>query len=39
MRIYQVRISYEVLSELGAMAKYIASIHRPESGHNYVVSP
>ena len=36
MRIYQVRISYEVLSELGAMAKYIASIHRPESGHNYV---
>ena len=36
MRIYQVIISYEVLSELEAVAQYIASIHRPESGHNYV---
>ena len=36
MRIYQVIISFEVLSELEAMAKYIASIYRPESGHNYV---
>lgn len=36
MRIYQVIISYEVLSELEAVAQYIASIYRPESGHNYV---
>ena len=36
MRIYQVIISFEVLSELEAMAIYIASIYRPESGHNYV---
>ena len=36
MRIYQVIISFEVLSELEAMAKYIASIYWPESGHNYV---
>jgi hypothetical protein len=36
MRIYQVIIGFEVLSELEAMAKYIASIYRPESGHNYV---
>ena len=35
MRIYQVIISYEVLSELEAVAQYIASIYRPESGHNY----
>ena len=35
MRIYQVIISYEVMSELEAMVKYIASIYRPESGHNY----
>lgn len=36
MRIYQVIISYEVLSELDAVSKYIASIYRPESGHKYV---
>jgi hypothetical protein len=36
MRTYQVIISYEVISELEAVAKYIASIYRPESGHNYV---
>ena len=36
MHIYQVVISYEVLSELEAMAKYVASLYRPESGHNYV---
>ena len=36
MRIYQVVLSYEVLSEMEAVAKYIASIYRPESGHNYV---
>ena len=36
MRIYQVIISYEVLSELEAVTKYIASIYRPESGHKYV---
>ena len=36
MRIYQVIISYEALSELEAVAQYIASIYRPESGHNYV---
>ena len=36
MRIYQVIISYEIMSELEAMVKYIASIYRPESGHNYV---
>ena len=36
MRIYQVIISYEVLSELEAVAQYIASIYRPESGHKYV---
>lgn len=36
MRIYQVVLSYEVLSEMEAVAKYIASIYRPDSGHNYV---
>lgn len=36
MRIYQVIISYEVLSELEAVSKYIASIYRSESGHKYV---
>ena len=36
MRTYQVIISYAVLSELEAMAQYIASIYRPESGHKYV---
>jgi hypothetical protein len=36
MRTYQVIISYEVLTELEAMAQYIASIYRPESGHKYV---
>lgn len=36
MRIYQVIISFDVLSELEAVAQYIASIYRPESGHNYV---
>ena len=36
MHIYQVVISYEVLSELEAMAKYVASLYRPESGHKYV---
>ena len=36
MRTYQVIISYSVLSELEAMAQYITSIYRPESGHKYV---
>lgn len=36
MRTYQVIISYAVLSELEAMAQYIASIYRPESSHKYV---
>ena len=36
MRTYQVIISYAVLSELEAMAQYIASFYRPESGHKYV---
>lgn len=36
MRTYQVIISYVVLTELEAMAQYIASIYRPESGHKYV---
>ena len=36
MRTYQVIISYAVLTELGAMAQYIASIYRPDSGHKYV---
>jgi hypothetical protein len=35
MRTYQVIISYAVLTELEAMAQYIASIYRPESGHKY----
>jgi hypothetical protein len=36
MRTYHVIISYAVLTELEAMAQYIASIYRPESGHKYV---
>ena len=36
MRTYQVIISYAALTELEAMAQYIASIYRPESGHKYV---
>lgn len=36
MRTYQVIISYAVLTELEAMAQYIASIYRPDSGHKYV---
>lgn len=36
MHVYKVIVSNKALSDLDAMAEYIASLYRPESGHNYV---
>ncbi len=36
MRIYKVIVSHRAISDLDEVARFIASIHRPESGHNFV---
>lgn len=36
MRSYRMIISNEAADDLGEMAAYIATLYRPESGHNYV---
>ena len=36
MHVYRVIVSNKASSDLDAMAEYIASVYRPESGHNYV---
>lgn len=36
MRNYKMIISNEAADDLGEMAYYIATLYRPESGHNYV---
>ena len=35
MHVYRVIVSNKASSDLDAMAEYIASVYRPESGHNY----
>ena len=36
MYVYEVIVSNKASSDLDAMAEFIASIYRPESGHKYV---
>lgn len=36
MHVYKVIVSNKASLDLDAMAEYIASLFRPESGHNYV---
>ena len=36
MRVYRVKISKVVPSDLDEMSRYIASLYRPDSGHKYV---
>lgn len=36
MKTYTVIVNEEAVSDLNDIAAYIASIYRPESGHNYV---
>lgn len=36
MHVYEVIVSNKASSDIDAMAEYIASLYRPESGHNYV---
>ena len=36
MKIYQVVVSDEVLSELDNISTYVASLYRQDSGHKYV---
>ena len=36
MRSYEVIVAREALTDLRGMAQYVASIYRPESGHNFV---
>ena len=36
MRNYEVIVSPKAASDLDDVARFIASIHRPESGHNFV---
>ena len=36
MHVYRVIVSNKASLDLDAMAEYIASLYRPESGHNYV---
>lgn len=36
MRVYRVKISKVVSSDLDELSRYIASLYRPESGHKYV---
>ena len=36
MRSYEVIVAREVLTDLRGIAQYVASIYRPESGHNFV---
>ena len=36
MKNYEVIVSDKALADLDEVAKFIASIHRPESGHNFV---
>ena len=36
MKVYEVIVSNKASSDLDAMAEFIASIYRPESGHKYV---
>lgn len=36
MHSYRMIISNEASDDLGEMAAYIASLYRPESGHNYI---
>ena len=36
MRVYRVIVSNKATSDLDAVAEYIATLYRPESGHNYV---
>lgn len=36
MRVYRVIVSKTASFDLDSMAEYIASLYRPESGHNYV---
>lgn len=36
MQVYEVIVSNKASSDLDAMAEFIASLYRPESGHKYV---
>lgn len=36
MHVYEVIVSNKASSDLDAIAEYIASLYRPESGHKYV---
>jgi plasmid stabilization system protein ParE len=36
MRVYRVKVSKAVSSDLDELSLYIASLYRPESGHKYV---
>jgi len=36
MRNYKVIVSNKATADLDSVARFIASIHRPESGHNFV---
>lgn len=36
MRIYKVKVSNAVSADLDELARFIAAMYRPESGHNYV---
>jgi plasmid stabilization system protein ParE len=36
MKIYRIIVNNEAISDLDSISTYVASLYRPESGHNYV---